>query len=72
MTFVELMGIIKDAGGLAAPIFAVLFWLERDERKDAQRELLEITQNSVAAIGEIKAMLNQLSDIFAGKPRAKR
>jgi hypothetical protein len=64
MTLVELMGYVKDAGGLAAPIFAILFWLERNERLDAQKELREVAENSATAMVELKAMVAQLSAIF--------
>jgi hypothetical protein len=64
MTLVELMGYVKDAGGLAAPIFAILFWLERNERQDAQKELREVAENSATAMVELKAMVAQLSAIF--------
>jgi hypothetical protein len=64
MTLVELLGYVKDTGGLAAPIFAMLFWLERNERQDAQTELREVAENSATAMVELKAMIAQLSAIF--------
>jgi hypothetical protein len=73
MTIVELLEYVKAAGGLAAPIFALLFWLERDERKDAQRELREVTHSSVQAMVELKATIAQLTDIFdTARPRGRR
>ncbi|WP_141688500.1 hypothetical protein [Bradyrhizobium paxllaeri] len=67
MTLPELMEYIKNAGGLAAPIFAVLYWLERDERKDAQRELREIAEQSAVAMSELKSMVAQLVTIFGNQ-----
>ncbi|WFU42577.1 hypothetical protein QA640_08975 [Bradyrhizobium sp. CB82] len=64
MTIIELLEYVKTAGGLAAPIFAILFWLERNERQDAQRELKEVAENSVVAMIELKAVVAQLSAIF--------
>jgi hypothetical protein len=58
------MGYVKDAGGVGAPIFAILFWLERNERQDSQKELREVAENSATAIVELKAMVAQLSAIF--------
>lgn len=69
MTIVEFLAYVKTAGGLAAPIFAVLFWLERNERQDAQKELRDVTEHSVAALTEIRALLNQLTTIFGTHPR---
>jgi hypothetical protein len=72
MTLVELMGYVKDAGGLAAPIFAILFWLERNERQDAQKELKEVAENSVVAMIELKAIVAQLSAIFDTRGQHRR
>ena len=72
MTLIELLEYVKTAGGLVAPVFAVLFWLERDERKDAQRELKEITLNSVEAMTELKATIHQLLEIFAARTQQRR
>ncbi|MCK1670323.1 hypothetical protein [Bradyrhizobium sp. 150] len=71
MTIIEFMTYVKTAGGLAAPIFAVLFWLERAERREAQRELKEVTENSVVALAEFKALINQLTTIFGTQSRKK-
>lgn len=64
MTIVELLEYVKTAGGLAAPLFAILFWLERNERQDAQRELKDVAESSVVAMIELKAVVAQLSAIF--------
>jgi hypothetical protein len=73
MTIVELLEYVKAAGGLAAPIFAILFWLERNERQDAQKELKEVAENSVIALTELRAVVDQLSVIFnARTQRTKR
>jgi hypothetical protein len=69
MTIIELLEYVTTAGGLAAPIFAILFWLERDERRDAQRELREITENSIVAMTELKAMVGQMAAIFDARRR---
>lgn len=67
MTVIEFLTYVKEAGVLAAPIFAILYWLERDERKDAQKELRDISERSVVAIIELKGMIAQLSIIFERK-----
>jgi len=73
MTIIELLEYVKAAGGLAAPIFAILFWLERNERQDAQKELKEVAENSVIALTELRAVVDQLSVIFnARTQRTKR
>lgn len=47
-----------------APVFAVLFWFERDERKDAQKELKDVAVETAVALKELKMMINNLSSIF--------
>lgn len=64
MTIIELLEYVRTAGGLAAPIFAVLFWLERDEKKDAQKELLDVTRSSIEAMVEMKSLVSQLMILF--------
>lgn len=64
MTALEFINFVKEAGSLAAPIFAILYWLERDERKDAQKELRIVTKESVQAMLEVKALVSQLVTIF--------
>lgn len=64
MTLLELLEYVKAAGGLAAPIFAVLFWLERGERQDAQKELRQVSEKSVVAMIELKSLIAQLATIF--------
>jgi hypothetical protein len=64
MTLLDMIAYVKAAGGLAAPLFAALYWLERDERRDAQKELRDVSMSSVQAMGELKAMVSTLSDIF--------
>jgi hypothetical protein len=64
MTLMDFIEYVRAAGGLAAPLFAVLYWLERDERRDAQKELRDVSMSSVQAMGELKAMVSTMSDIF--------
>jgi hypothetical protein len=69
VTLVEFLGYVKEAGGLAGPIFAVMWWLERGERLDAQKELKTIAAESVRALVEFRAIANQLTTIFGKGPR---
>lgn len=64
MTLPELLEYVKTGGGLVAPIFAMLFWLERNERQDAQRELRQVSEKSVIAMIELKSLVRQLATIF--------
>jgi hypothetical protein len=67
MTIVEFLAYVKEAGVLIAPVLAVLYWLERDERKDAQKELRDVSEKSITAMIELKAMISQLSVIFGAR-----
>lgn len=64
MTLADLLQYVQAAGGLAAPIFAVLFWLERSERQDAQKELRQVSEKSIVAMIEVKSLIAQLATIF--------
>lgn len=45
-------------------IFLLLWWFERNERRDAQKELKEIAADAVRSQIELKGLINQLSEIF--------
>lgn len=45
-------------------IFAVLWYLERDERKDAQAELKVLTKDFITTAGEMNSLLHQVVTIF--------
>jgi len=64
MTLPEFLELIKAGGGILAPVFAVLWWLERDERKDSQAELKQVSEKSVVAITELKSLVGQLVMVF--------
>ena len=66
---IELLGYVKAAGGLAAPIFAILYVMERGERIDAQTELKDVTKEAVATMVELKSMVGQLIMIFNSRKR---
>lgn len=72
MGVAEFIEIVRAAGALAAPIFAVLFWLERDERKDAQKELREVSQTTAVALNELKMMISNLASLFDRTARNRR
>jgi hypothetical protein len=64
MTFLEFMEYVKAGGGILAPIFAILWWLERDERKDSQAELKQVAKESAAAMIELKSLVQVLATIL--------
>jgi hypothetical protein len=64
MTLPEFLEYVKAGGGVLAPIFAILFWLERNERQDAQRELKQVSEKSIIAMIELKTLVAQLATIF--------
>lgn len=72
MNLIEFINYVQTAGGLAAPIFAILFWLERGERQDAQLELKEISKNSIIAVTEIKALIKELTLLFESPVKKRR
>jgi hypothetical protein len=64
MTLPELLEYVKAGGGILAPVFAILWWLERGERQDSQTELKQVSEKSVVAITELKSLIGQLATIF--------
>lgn len=64
MSFHEILDYVKAGGGVLAPIFAMLWWLERDERKDSQAELKLIAEKSTTAMIELKSLVTVLATIF--------
>lgn len=64
MTLPEFLEYAKAGGGLIAPIFVILWWLERDERKDAQAELKAVAKESAAAMIELKTLVQVLAVIL--------
>jgi hypothetical protein len=45
-------------------IFAIMWYLERDERKDSQKELKQLTRDTVTTMSEMKSLLGQVVTIF--------
>lgn len=72
MSALEFIELVRAAGAMAAPIFAILFWLERDERKDAQKELREVSNATAVALNELKMMISNLASLFDRTARNKR
>lgn len=64
MTLADLLELVKSGGGILAPIFAILWWLERDERRDTQQELKQVAEKSTAAMVEMKSLVGILASIF--------
>jgi len=64
MTLPELLEYAKAGGGVLAPVFAILWWLERDERKDAQSELKLLAKDTVTTMTKLEAGVGQLATIF--------
>lgn len=64
MTIPELLEWAKNLGAAGTPIFALLWWLERGERKDAHDELRTITKDSITAITRTESAVGQLISVF--------
>jgi hypothetical protein len=64
MTLLELLEYLKNGGTPLAVIFAILWWLERDERKDAQSELKLLAKDTVTTMTKLEAGVGQLASIF--------
>lgn len=65
MTAAEILGIVTQYGGSA--IFVVLWWLERDERKDAQKANGVMFERTLTALIENQNTVDTLNNIFSGR-----
>jgi hypothetical protein len=64
MSLLELLEYVKAGGAPLAVVFAILWWLERDERKDAQSELKLLAKDTVTTMTKLEAGVGQLANIF--------
>ena len=63
MTLLELLEYVKAGGAPLAVVFAILWWMERDERKDAQSELKLLAKDTVTTMTKLESGFGQLSTI---------
>jgi hypothetical protein len=64
MGLLDLLEYVKAGGAPLAVIFAILWWLERDERRDAQSELKLLAKDTVTTMTKLEAGVGQLATIF--------
>jgi hypothetical protein len=64
MTLSAFLGYVQAGGAPLAVVFAILWWLERDERKDAQAELKLLAKDTVTTMTKLEAGVGQLANIF--------
>lgn len=63
-----ILNLVHNAGAAAAPIFALLWWLERQERMEDRKVNEERAQRRDAALTEVRLALATLSAIFNARP----
>lgn len=68
MTIADLLPLIAQYG--VGGVFAILWWLERDERKDAQKQNGVMFERTLTALIENRNTVETLKDIFEGRARA--
>jgi hypothetical protein len=64
MSLLELLEYVKAGGAPLAVVFAILWWLERDERKDAQSELKLLAKDTVTTMTKLEVGVGKLASIF--------
>jgi hypothetical protein len=64
MTLIDFLEYVKAGGAPLAAVFAILWWLERDERKDAQAELKLLAKDTVITMTKLETGVGQLATIF--------
>jgi hypothetical protein len=64
MSIAEILELVKGLGTAAGPIFAILWYLERGERIDAQGELKQIAKESTTAMVAIEKTVEKWTSVF--------
>ncbi len=62
----QLLDAASKAGGFAGVIFAILWWLERGERRELQTAKDTLFEKTLSALNETKAALGHLRDLLLG------
>lgn len=65
MTITEVAGLVSQFG--VAGFALVMWYLERDERRDAQKANTEMFERTLIALIENKRTVETLKEIFGGK-----
>ena len=60
----DLLSAAAGLGAAAGPVFGILFWLERSERKELARAKDAMTERALVSITETGAALNALKAIL--------
>lgn len=60
---------VKSGGAAIAPIFAILYWLERTDRLKAQEKLDHMTERVIVAMTETKSSLQTFSNLLVAPGR---
>lgn len=63
---------LKDMGIAALPFIAALWWLERAERKAAQKENYSLLREVLTDRAQATAALDKVADTFAAINAARR
>jgi hypothetical protein len=63
----ELIEMVKAGGAVLAPVFLYLWWYEREERRSLQDKNELLSERTVTAMVEFKALLQTVVDIFNGR-----
>jgi len=66
----ELLEMIKAGGAALAPIFGILWWMERQRAQSLQDKLDHMTERVIVAMTETKTSLQAFSDLLLS-PRRK-
>lgn len=62
-----LVGIIKDGGPMAmAAVMALLWWLERKERQDAQNARNQLLERTLTVMNETSNAVRELAALLRG------
>lgn len=65
----ELLELIKSGGAVIAPIFAILWWMERIEKAALQSKLDHMTERVIVAMQETKSSLQTFSNLLTAPGR---
>lgn len=65
----ELLGAVKTGGAGLGVVFAILWWLERRERIEAQDKNGVMVEKMITALESTKQTMQTFGSILSGGPR---
>lgn len=60
----QLIEMVRSGGAVLAPVFAYLWWFEREERRTSQKAKDAMSERVIVAMEELKPVIANALEIF--------